>query len=105
MYEKILNPEFAFYYDSTIENLVKHDEWKKYPIIICECTCLDITKLSGDIDYDENYTSINTLKPIMLSNKNIKWFIIHVSLGCFEDKIKQVEDELTQEGIDVKICI
>lgn len=105
MYEKILCPEFAFYCDSTIENLTKHDEWKKYPTIICECTGLDISKLSGDRDYDENYTSLNTLKPVMLSNKNIKWFLIHVSLGCSEDKIKQVEDELTQEGIYVKICI
>lgn len=26
MYEKILNHEFAFYCDSTIDNLAKHDE-------------------------------------------------------------------------------
>jgi hypothetical protein len=41
----------------------------------------------------------------VLSNKNIKWFIIQVSLDCSEDKIKRVEDEFIQEGIDIKICV
>lgn len=105
MYEKILNPEFAFYCDSTIENLSKHDEWKKYPVIICECTGLDTTKLNGDRDYDENHTSLNTLKPIMLNNKNKKWFLIHVSLACGKELIEQIELNLIKEGIDVKICV
>lgn len=42
MYNKILNPEFVFYCDSTIENLRQHNERKKYPVIICECTGLNI---------------------------------------------------------------
>ena len=105
MYDKILNPEFAFYCDSTIDNLAKHDEWKKYPTIICECTGLDITKLSGDRDYDDNHTSLLTLRPIMLSNKDKKWFLIHVSLGCDKELIEQIELNLIKEGIDVKICI
>jgi hypothetical protein len=40
----------------------------------------------------------------MLENKNKKWFIIHVSMACSEERIKQIESELISEGLDVKIC-
>lgn len=105
IYEKIINYEFAFFCDSTIHNLLVETEWKKYPVIVCECTGLDITKLDSERDYDKNHTSLLTLKPIMLEHKNKKWFIIHVSMGCSEEKIKQIEAELIEEGLDVKICI
>lgn len=105
MYEKIINHEFAFFCDSTIHNLSIESEWKKYPVIVCECTGLDITKLDSERDYDQNHTSLLTLKPIMLDNKDKKWFIIHVSMGCSGEKIKQIEEELKKEGLDVMICI
>jgi ribonuclease BN (tRNA processing enzyme) len=106
MYNLILNPEFVFYCDSTIENLLSNNEWKKYPVVICECTGLDVCKLDNtNRNYDDNHTSLATLKPIMLENKDKKWFIIHVSLGCSEDLIKQIELDLISEGLDVKICI
>ena len=106
MYEQLLNPEFAFFCDSTIENLSLHNEWKKYPVIICECTGLDISKLTGgERDFDCNHTSLLTLKPIMLENKDKKWFLIHVSLACGENQIIQIESDLVNEGLDVKICI
>ena len=104
MYEKIINHEFAFFCDSTIHNLSIESEWKKYPVIICECTGLDVTKLDSERDYDQNHTSLLTLKPIMLGNPDKKWFIIHVSMGCSEEKIKQIELELIGEGLDIKIC-
>lgn len=91
MYEKKINPEFAFFCDSTIDNLAKHNEWKKYPVIICECTGLDIEKMDSEQDFDRNHTSLLTLKPIMLDNPDKKWFLIHVSMACSEEKIKQIE--------------
>lgn len=109
MYNKVLMPEFAFFCDSTIHNLSHESAWKKYPVIICECTGLDADKATSDKkqnrDFDQNHTSILTLKPIMLDNKDKKWFIIHVSLGCSEDKIKQIESELNAEGINCTICV
>ncbi len=103
---KILNPEFVFFCDSTIENLSCHNEWKKYPVVVCECTGLDITKIGiGDRDYDQNHTSMLTLKPIMLNNRDKKWFLIHVSLGCGEETIKNIQDDLIKEGLDIQICI
>lgn len=41
----------------------------------------------------------------MLDNKEKKWFLIHVSLGCNEEQIKQIENNLNNEGLNVKICI
>ena len=104
MYDKIAVPEFAFFCDSTINNLLIETEWKKYPVIICECTGLDIEKFDSARDYDRNHTSLLTLKPIMLENKDKKWFLIHVGMGCSEEKIEQIESELVGEGLDVKIC-
>jgi ribonuclease BN (tRNA processing enzyme) len=106
LYTKTLNPEFVFYCDSTIENLTNHSEWKKYPVIICECTGLDPKpkQNSDDRDYDQNHTSILTLKPIMLDNKDKKWLLIHISQSCSEEKIKQIECELIAEGLNVSIC-
>jgi ribonuclease BN (tRNA processing enzyme) len=104
MYNAVLNPEFAFYCDSTIQNLSEEVEWKKYPVIICECTGLDITKLDSTRDYDENHTSLLKLKPIMLENKDKRWLLIHVGMGCSNDKIEEIKTELKNEGIDVEIC-
>ncbi len=104
MYTRSLVPEFAFFCDSTIHNLSIETEWKKYPVIVCECTGLDVSKLDLNRDYDLNHTSLLTLKPIMMENPNKKWLLIHVSLGCDNNKIKQIEDELINEGFDVKIC-
>ena len=36
--EEVVVPELVFFCDSTIENLTKHNEWKKFPIVIVECT-------------------------------------------------------------------
>ena len=67
---------------------------------------MDIEKLSSgcDRDYDTNHTSMLTLKPIMCENRDKKWLLIHVSLACSEEKIKQIESDLIAEGLDVKIC-
>ena len=112
IYEKKLCYEFAFFCDSTIANLSEHDEWKKYPVVVCECTGLDVsviddshTNTESSRDYDFNHTSLLKLKPIMLANKDKKWLLIHVSLGCSEEKIKEIKDKLISEGIDVDICV
>lgn len=104
MYDHVLNPEFAFFCDSTIDNFTKETEWKKYPVIVCECTGLDISRQTADRDFDLNHTSLLTLKPVMLENKNKKWFIIHVSTACDDEQIMNIEQELANEGIDAKIC-
>lgn len=43
MNEETLVPTFAFFCDSTIQNLTNETKWKIYPVIICECTCMEET--------------------------------------------------------------
>jgi len=75
-------------------------------VIICECTGLDVSKMdNGKRNYVDVHTSLATLKPIILNNKDKKWFIIHVGLGCGEELIEQIELDLIADGLDVKICI
>jgi ribonuclease BN (tRNA processing enzyme) len=109
MYDKNLNPEFAFFCDSTIENLTLHDEWKKYPCVVVECTGLYVsnanTDTTNDFDpSDRNHTSLKTLKPIMLENKDKRWILIHVSMKMSQDEIKTIESQLLEQELNVYIC-
>ena len=104
MYETITVPEFAFFCDSTIQNLSIETEWKKYPTIICECTGLDIDRINPDRDYDLNHTSMLTLKPILMKNKDKKWLLIHVGMGCSDGTIKHIESSLREQGVNITIC-
>jgi ribonuclease BN (tRNA processing enzyme) len=109
MYDKNLNPEFAFFCDSTIENLTLHEEWKKYPCIVVECTGLYVSNNNTDTkdDFDQsdrNHTSLKTLKPIMLNNKDKRWILIHVSMKMSQDEIKVIENQLLEEGLNIYIC-
>jgi hypothetical protein len=63
--ERVRVPELAFYCDSQILNLTNHEEWKKYPIVICECTGFpeahpDPTKVQ--VNY---HTHLNELEIVM----------------------------------------
>lgn len=120
MYDKNLNPEFAFFCDSTIENLTLHEEWKKYPCVVVECTGLYVsasvsdnantntnTNFNATDDFDpsdRNHTSLKTLKPIMLENKDKRWILIHVSMKMSQDEIKTIEKQLLEEGLNIYIC-
>ena len=115
MYDKKLNPEFVFFCDSTIENLTLHEEWKKYPCVVVECTGLYVlnsnnsnntnTDTIDDFDpSDRNHTSLRLLKSIMLENKNKRWILIHVSMKMSQDEIKRIETQLLEEGLNIYIC-
>ena len=67
--DKIDIPELAFYCDSTIENLKNHSEWKKYPVIMCECTGYP-EKHTVEGIRDKTHTHLDELMPIMLENKD-----------------------------------
>lgn len=91
-------PEIAFFCDSTISNLKDHTEWKKYPIIVCECTGLD-----GENVIDNWHTGITELLPIMLENKEKEWIIIHTSRRLKTAMIVEHENKLKEMGISVKV--
>ena len=94
--ENKVSPEIVLYCDSTIENLKNHEDWKKYPIIVCECTNFD-EKISDE------HTSLFQLLPIMLENIDKLWCLIHTSRKLKDDMIEVEEIKLKSYGLNIKI--
>lgn len=98
--EEFLEPQLVFYCDSTIDNLKKHSEWQKFPVVICECTGFPETHT---LEYIKNYshTHLNELIPIMKQFKNKQWILIHTSLKIENSKLDIIENNLRNNGINV----
>lgn len=96
--EQIKTPDIAFFCDSTIHNLTEHDEWKKYPIIVCECTGLD-----GEVVIDNYHTGITELLPVMLDNSSKLWVIIHTSRRLTQEMMEIEELKLKEMGLNVRV--
>lgn len=95
-------PAFVFFCDSDINNLKKHDEWKKYPVIVCECTGLKSN--NEKIYLDRQHTCMSQLKPIMEEHKDKKWILIHASMCLSETEIDEIEKSLVDEKFNVSIA-
>jgi ribonuclease BN (tRNA processing enzyme) len=96
-------PSFAFYCDSQILNLSKHDEWKKYPVIICECTGLNSTENDKNIYHERYHTCITQLLPIMKEFIDKRWILIHISMWLSVEQIIEIETKLKNDGFDISI--
>ena len=96
-------PCFVFFCDSQFFNLSKHDEWKKYPVVICECTGLISTSQDEDIHSKRYHTCITQLLPIMKEFIDKKWILIHVSMSLSVDEIIAAEKNLQDEGLNISI--
>lgn len=94
--ERTLKPLFLFFCDSMINNLRDHDEWKKYPVIICECTGVE-----KDVSIECEHTNLSELLPIMLENKDHKYILIHPSMATSDETLKVKEKELQDMELDV----
>lgn len=101
MEEKLI-PELVYFCDSSIHNLSDHDEWKKYPVIMCECT--------GYPDYqtpeqmtEREHSHLDLLKPIMMENKDKQWILIHASMSVPKTYLEEKEKELQEEGLNIII--
>jgi hypothetical protein len=46
--EKKLEPQMIFFGDTNIDSFEKHEEWKKYPVIVIECTQYPTTGKSAE---------------------------------------------------------
>jgi ribonuclease BN (tRNA processing enzyme) len=91
-------PEFVFFSDSTIENLKNHDEWKKYPVIINECTGFDEVR-TPESTYNTAHTHWSHLFPIMKEHKDKEWIVIHTSWGVTNEIIDKYQKIMDKEGI------
>ena len=96
-------PEIAFYCDSTIENLLLHEEWKKYPVILCECTGYP-GKHDPAIMKERSHTHLQDLLPVMKKHKDKQWVLLHASCAMEEQELELHEKQLRDiEGINVRI--
>jgi ribonuclease BN (tRNA processing enzyme) len=96
--EIIQNYDIVFFCDSTIQNLTEHTEWRKYPIVVCECTGLD-----GGVLTERGHTGLSELLPVMLANKDKKWVIIHISKSMEVEQSCMIEEDIRSHGIDILI--
>jgi ribonuclease BN (tRNA processing enzyme) len=102
VYDDHITPELLYFCDSSIHNLSEHDEWKKYPVIICECTGYPGYQESDKMTMIE-HSHLDLLKPIILDNLDKQWILIHASMAVPDDYLETKEKELQDEGIDVTI--
>jgi ribonuclease BN (tRNA processing enzyme) len=90
--------EFVFFCDSTIENLTKHDEWKQYPVIICECTGFPEMK---KIDKNCPHTYLDDLEIIIKENREKQWILIHSARSITSEILMNHQNRLLSDGLNV----
>ena len=71
--EEVVMPQLCFFCDSSARNLADHDEWRRYPVVVCECTG------AGRPTPSEHHTSLEELVPLIRSHPNAQWVLIHTS--------------------------
>lgn len=95
-------PELLYFCDSSIHNLSDNEDWKKYPVIMCECT--------GYPEYQEadrmtliEHSHYDLLKPIILANLDKQWIVLHASMAVPDTFLLIKEKELRDLGANVTI--
>jgi len=89
MYEKTSTAQLLFYGDTNINALNITDKWKKYPVIIIECTLFDSVSSSQL----EEHIHWNDILPYIKINSNIYFILIHTSMSVKEEDLKKIENE------------
>ena len=103
--ESVSTPEMAFYCDSTIDNLLLHSEWKKYPVILCECTGYP-GRHSQEQMRERFHTHLNDLLPIMESHRDKQWILLHASSAMKDYELMKIEQEIKEKySINVHIMV
>ena len=99
-------PQFAYICDTSIDVFLKITEetrsWlQKCPVIIIECTYLDIKEDKSDSCEEakkRGHICWTQLRPIIEKHKDITWILFHFSQGRYVDNeilsyFKTLEDE------------
>lgn len=71
--EEVLVPQLCFFCDSNVRNLCDHGEWRKFPVVVCECTG------AGSSTPSPHHTSLEDLVPVVQSEPEKQWILIHTS--------------------------
>lgn len=89
--EEVVVPQLCFFCDSNTRNLSEHDEWRKYPVVVCECTG------AGKPTPSKFHTSLEDLAPLIKSQTDAQWLLIHTSKSF--DVEKEGEARLREAGL------
>ena len=92
-------PELLYFCDSNIDNFRNHDEWKKYPVIMCECTSYPET-LNEESTYNNGHTHWDQLFPIMKEYHNKQWILLHASMAMKSENLIKYEKIAIDNNID-----
>tara|TARA_B100000902_G_C27312277_1_gene919102 strand:- start:96 stop:971 length:876 start_codon:yes stop_codon:yes gene_type:complete len=91
--------EFVYFCDSTIHNFTLHDEWKKYPVIICGCNSFQ------NYNSSKYFTHLIELEQILFLNKDKQWIIINLPQCISDSVILKHQNRLRSKNIDVTFVI
>jgi len=92
--EEVLEPQFAFFCDSSIRNLTDHDEWKKYPVLTVECTVVE-----PDVPRRPQHTCLEELVSVIRDNREHQWILIHATARAFDLDLEERLQALGLEGV------
>ena len=93
--QEVKVPEFLFFSDTTIEALTVTDSWKKYPVVIIECTQYPPRELP-----DNNYgkhVHWNDIFPIIKNNPDNFFVLIHHSKGIKNGFFEKFQSKITED--------
>ena len=98
--EEVAVPEMVFFCDSTIENLTKHDEWKRFPVLVVECTGYP---LRHTVESHVGHTHLSQLEEVMVEHKEKQWVLVHASSTMRSQELAEEEVRLKSLGLNVVI--
>lgn len=102
--ETVIEPQLVLYCDSTIDNLKKHNEWKKYPVVVVECTGFPHIHNIKEMT-ERHHSHLDQLLPFIRKYKEKHWVLIHTSCTLDNEQLKEHETRLRDEGLNVNIWI
>eukprot|EP01125_Pyxidicula_operculata_P014704 TRINITY_DN492_c0_g1_i3.p1 TRINITY_DN492_c0_g1~~TRINITY_DN492_c0_g1_i3.p1 ORF type:complete len:312 (-),score=34.16 TRINITY_DN492_c0_g1_i3:78-1013(-) len=101
IYELKLEPQVVFYGDTNIDAFEKHSEWKKYPVIIVECTLYPMIKNKNKENaYQIGHIHWDAIKPYILENPQNFFVLIHNSQSLKATELTEFEErEMNESGM------
>jgi ribonuclease BN (tRNA processing enzyme) len=95
-------PQLAFYGDTTIKALSDHDTWKKYPIIVIECTIYYKKENDRRLDSHISWTQI---EKYLVENQDNQFILIHSSMNVDDKWLTEFECKKKEELDIDNFCI
>ena len=94
--EEQLVPELIFYGDTSARTLWENSEWKKYPVVVIECTMFQSAEKLSQERLKE-HTAWFQVKDIVKDNQSNYFVFIHSSMSVNDDFLREHEKEQKEE--------